>query len=102
LRYHETVARSESLKSEARQAPGATAVIERAGVAPPVIHATVARALYATRLLNVTITNRVLEPTGVGGGWAFPKAVPWPPVRSTTLGTSKARLFRGIRDAPSS
>ncbi len=56
-RYHETVARSESLKSEGQQAAGTTAVIEIAGLAPPVIHATIAQALYATRLFNVTITN---------------------------------------------
>ena len=56
-RYHETVARSESLKSEGQQAAGTTAVIELAGLAPPVIHATMAQALYATRLFNVTITN---------------------------------------------
>ena len=57
LRYHETVARSKSLKSEGQQAAGTTAVIELAGLAPPVIHATFARAIYATRLFNVTITN---------------------------------------------
>ncbi len=57
LRYHETVARSESLKSEGQQAAGTTAVIELAGLAPPVIHAAMARAIYATRLFNVTITN---------------------------------------------
>ena len=57
LRYHETVARSESLKSEGQQAAGTTAVIGLAGLAPPVIHATFARAIYATRLFNVTITN---------------------------------------------
>jgi hypothetical protein len=56
-RYHETVARAQSLKSEGQQAAGTTAVIELAGLAPPVIHATFARALYATRLFNVTITN---------------------------------------------
>jgi len=56
-RYHETVARSESLKSNGGQAAGSTAVIELAGLAPPVIHATIAQALYATRLFNVTITN---------------------------------------------
>ena len=56
-RYRETVARSESLKSEGQQAAGTTAVIEIAGLAPPVIHATLAQALYATRLFNVTITN---------------------------------------------
>ncbi len=56
-RYRETVARSESLKSQGRQATGTTAVIGLAGLAPPVLHATMARALYATRLFNVTITN---------------------------------------------
>ncbi len=56
-RYHETVARSESLKSEGQQAAGTTAVIEIAGLAPPVLHATIAQALYATRLFNVTVTN---------------------------------------------
>lgn len=56
-RYHETVARSESLKSAGEQAAGTTAVIEIAGLAPPVIHSTIAQALYATRLFNVTITN---------------------------------------------
>jgi diacylglycerol O-acyltransferase len=56
-RYRETVTRSESLKSDGRQAEGTTAVIELAGLAPPVIHATIARALYATRLFNLTITN---------------------------------------------
>ena len=56
-RYHETVARSESLKSDGQQAAGTTAVIELASLAPPVIHAIIAQALYATRLFNVTITN---------------------------------------------
>jgi WS/DGAT/MGAT family acyltransferase len=56
-RYRETVVHSESLKSDGRQAAGTTAVIELAGLAPPVIHATLARALYATRLFNVTVTN---------------------------------------------
>ena len=56
-RYHEIVARSESLKSAGQQAAGSTAVVELVGLAPPVIHATIARTLYATRLFNVTITN---------------------------------------------
>jgi len=56
-RYHETVTRSKSLKSEGQQAAGTTAVIEIAGLAPPAIHATIAQALYATRLFNVTVTN---------------------------------------------
>ena len=57
LRFRETVARSAALKSEGQQAAGTTAVIELAGLAPPVIHATMAQAIYATRLFNVTITN---------------------------------------------
>jgi len=56
-RYRETVARSESLKSAGQQAAGSAAVLELTGLAPPVIHATIAQALYATRLFNVTITN---------------------------------------------
>jgi len=56
-RYRETVARSASLKSAGRQAAGSTAVIALTGLAPPVIHATLARALYATRLFNLTVTN---------------------------------------------
>ena len=56
-RYRETVARSESLKSAGQQAAGSTAVVELVGLAPPVLHATLARTLYATRLFNVTITN---------------------------------------------
>ncbi len=32
-------------------------MIEIAGLAPPVLHATIAQALYATRLFNVTVTN---------------------------------------------
>jgi diacylglycerol O-acyltransferase len=56
-RYLETVARSQALKSDGRQAEGTTTVIELAGLAPPMIHATLAQALYAKRLFNLTITN---------------------------------------------
>jgi diacylglycerol O-acyltransferase len=56
-RYRETVALSQALKSDGGQADGTTAVIELAGLAPPVIHATIGQALYATRLFNVTVTN---------------------------------------------
>jgi WS/DGAT/MGAT family acyltransferase len=38
-------------------AQGATAMIDLAALAPPIVHATLARSLYATRLFNVTITN---------------------------------------------
>jgi len=56
-RYHETVDRSQATKADPARQAGATAVIELSGLAPPVIHSTVARALYATRLFNVTVTN---------------------------------------------
>ena len=56
-RYCETVARSKAAKADERQAAGTTAVIELAGLAPPALHSAIARALYATRLFNVTITN---------------------------------------------
>jgi diacylglycerol O-acyltransferase / wax synthase len=56
VRYRETVARTSALKSGGEQA-GTSAVIELTSLAPPVIHATLAQALYATRLFNVTITN---------------------------------------------
>ena len=32
-------------------------MIDLAALAPPIVHATLARSLYATRLFNVTITN---------------------------------------------
>jgi WS/DGAT/MGAT family acyltransferase len=56
-RHRETVARSQSLKAAGEQAAGSTAVMELAGLAPPLLHSTIARALYATRLFNLTITN---------------------------------------------
>ena len=83
-RYRETVARSESLKSDGQQAAGTTAVIELAGLAPPVIHATLAQALYATRLFNVTITN-----------------VPGPQQTLYAFGAPCARSIRLCRSPPS-
>jgi WS/DGAT/MGAT family acyltransferase len=56
-RYRETVARTSALKNGGEQAAGTSAVIELTSLAPPVIHATLAQALYATRLFNVTVTN---------------------------------------------
>ena len=56
-RYRETVTLARSVKSDGDQAAGTTAVIELAGLAPPVIHSAIAQALYATRLFNLTITN---------------------------------------------
>jgi diacylglycerol O-acyltransferase len=56
-RYRETVRRMAALKHTGEQAAGSTAMIELAGLAPPVIHSTIAQSLYATRLFNLTITN---------------------------------------------
>jgi diacylglycerol O-acyltransferase len=56
-RYRETVSLAKSVKSDGQQAAGTTAVIDLAGLAPPVIHSAIAQALYATRLFNLTITN---------------------------------------------
>ncbi len=57
------IARFERIAAETRRlkrssAPaGADTFIDLAGLAPPVIHAALARSSYATRLFNVTITN---------------------------------------------
>ncbi len=56
LRYRKTVATAEELKKEGRAA-GAEALIELAGVAPPVIHGVLARLSFTPRLFNITITN---------------------------------------------
>ena len=55
-RHRRIVAATERLKSSSA-ATGAETVIDLAGLAPPVLHAALARSLYATRLFNVTITN---------------------------------------------
>ena len=56
-RFRETAARAAALKSDGHSAAGTTAVLDIAGLAPPLIHSTIAQALYATRLFNLTITN---------------------------------------------
>jgi diacylglycerol O-acyltransferase / wax synthase len=55
-RYRRVMAEAESLKSGS-QALGTSTIISLAGLAPPAVHATIARSLYATRLFNVTVTN---------------------------------------------
>jgi WS/DGAT/MGAT family acyltransferase len=55
-RYAQVMAEAEELK-RGTQALGTTTVVSLAGLAPPVLHATLARSLYATRLFNVTVTN---------------------------------------------
>ena len=56
LRHRKIMAATERLKS-AGAATGAEAMLDLAALAPPIVHATLARSLYATRLFNVTITN---------------------------------------------
>jgi diacylglycerol O-acyltransferase / wax synthase len=55
-RHRRIVAATERLKASSA-AIGAETMIDLAGLAPPVLHAALARSLYATRLFNVTITN---------------------------------------------
>jgi diacylglycerol O-acyltransferase / wax synthase len=55
-RYRAQVHEAESLKS-GREALGAATLIEVSSLAPPILHSTVARSMYATRLFNLTITN---------------------------------------------
>ncbi len=55
-RHRRIVAATERLKSSGA-ATGAAAVLDLAALAPPIVHAGLARSLYATRLFNVTITN---------------------------------------------
>ena len=55
-RHRRIVAETARVKSS-RAAAGAGVMLDVAALAPPVLHATLARSLYATRLFNVTITN---------------------------------------------
>jgi diacylglycerol O-acyltransferase / wax synthase len=55
-RYRQIADATERLKTSGA-AMGAEAVLNLAALAPPVLHATLARSVYATRLFNLTITN---------------------------------------------
>ena len=55
-RIDTVVRRTRRLKSS-RAGMGAEAMLDLAGLAPPVLHSVIARSLYATRLFNITITN---------------------------------------------
>jgi diacylglycerol O-acyltransferase / wax synthase len=55
-RYRATVAAAEALKA-GRQAAGTETLLGLAALAPPVVHAFVARLTFAPRLFNVTVTN---------------------------------------------
>jgi WS/DGAT/MGAT family acyltransferase len=55
-RLCQIVEATQRLKSSGA-ASGATAMLDLAALAPPVLHASLARSLYADRLFNITITN---------------------------------------------
>ncbi len=55
-RYRMTTGDAEELK-HGNQGTGSDTLIKLAGVAPPILHSFLARALFASRLFNVTITN---------------------------------------------
>jgi WS/DGAT/MGAT family acyltransferase len=55
-RYQRTVAAMRTLKSGS-QAAGGSALVGLTALAPPVLHASLARSLFAPRLFNLTITN---------------------------------------------
>jgi diacylglycerol O-acyltransferase len=55
-RYRRTVGAAEALKA-GRQAAGTEILLDLAGMAPPVVHAVVARLSFTPRLFNVTVTN---------------------------------------------
>jgi diacylglycerol O-acyltransferase len=56
VRYRKIAARTARLKSSAA-GMGASTALDLAALAPPVLHAVLARTLYLDRLFNVTITN---------------------------------------------
>jgi diacylglycerol O-acyltransferase / wax synthase len=56
VRFRAIAAGTQHLKSS-QLGPGASAFVELAELAPPALHAALARSAYATRLFNVTITN---------------------------------------------
>jgi WS/DGAT/MGAT family acyltransferase len=55
-RYRRTMSETKRLKAGRRRA-GADALVDVASLAPPVLHAVLARVTFAPRLFNVTVTN---------------------------------------------
>ena len=62
LRRYELVRAAVEKRKAGGQALAASAVTTLGGLAPPVLHATFARSLFARRLFNVTITNVPASP----------------------------------------
>jgi len=57
LARHAEVRRRVGALKSGGQARGAAVVVGAAGLAPPAVHALMARSLFGTRLFNVTVTN---------------------------------------------
>jgi WS/DGAT/MGAT family acyltransferase len=57
LRRYELVRSAAQKRKASGQALGAGAVVGLTGLAPPVLHASLARLMYSKRLFNITITN---------------------------------------------
>jgi len=57
LAAHLRVRAETQRRKHAGQALGSSTLLELAELAPPVLHAVLARSLYGTRLFNVTVTN---------------------------------------------
>ena len=87
-RYRAQIREAESLKS-GDEARGTATMIGVSSLAPPILHSTLARSMYATRLFNLTITN-----------------VPGPPQAAVRAGVADARRLadraagRRARDRP--
>jgi WS/DGAT/MGAT family acyltransferase len=62
LRRYEQVRAAAEKRKASGQALGASALLGLTELAPPVLHASFARSLYAKRLFNVTITNVPASP----------------------------------------
>ena len=57
LRCHRRMVEETQALKAGRMARGSGTLLDLTALAPPVLHATLARSLFATRLFNVTITN---------------------------------------------
>jgi diacylglycerol O-acyltransferase / wax synthase len=57
LRRYQRVVQETRRQKEGSQGSGASALLGVSELLPPVLHATLSRSLFATRLFNVTITN---------------------------------------------
>jgi diacylglycerol O-acyltransferase / wax synthase len=56
-RRHAEIVRATGARKRGSQAAGGELLLELAALAPPVLHAVIARSLFGTRLFNVTVTN---------------------------------------------